>query len=133
MPHKDPVARALYHKEYSQRHRDKLRTYRNEYRKEHPEEERSWQESYREGSVEKRKEYVRSYRYGVSPEQYNGMLLTQNNTCAICKNPFIKTPHIDHCHTTGKVRGLLCGPCNTGLGVYEKRATDFKKYLEENG
>ena len=40
-------------------------------------------------------------------------------------------PHIDHCHMTGKIRGLLCGPCNTGLGVYEKKKDLFKRYLNE--
>jgi hypothetical protein len=41
----------------------------------------------------------------------------QNNQCAICKEKFAKTPHVDHCHTTGKVRGLLCWQCNIGIGL----------------
>lgn len=58
--------------------------------------------------------------YGLSPDQVVAMLAAQGNRCAICGSETPKTHHdqwhVDHDHTTGKVRGLLCGPCNTGLG-----------------
>jgi len=57
--------------------------------------------------------------YGLNEEQYNNMILSQNNMCAICNNPGDKTLHIDHCHTTGKIRGLLCNRCNMGIGSFE--------------
>jgi len=46
------------------------------------------------------------------------MLIDQNNTCAICdvKHFDTKKLHVDHCHSTGKVRGLLCSNCNNGMG-----------------
>ena len=44
------------------------------------------------------------------------MLAGQGGVCAICKRKFDKTPCVDHCHSTGKVRGLLCRKCNIGLG-----------------
>ena len=131
MPHKDPDVRAAYHREYAKLHKEKLKAYRNKYRSEHPENERDWQKRYADNSVEKRREYARHYRYGLTKVQFEEMLRMQNNSCAICKNTFTKTPHTDHCHTSGRVRGLLCGPCNTGLGVYEKKSTLFKRYLDE--
>lgn len=57
-------------------------------------------------------------RYGLTIDDYNGILSKQNNCCAICKRPGIDLV-VDHCHNTGIVRGLLCQRCNTGLGKFE--------------
>lgn len=57
-------------------------------------------------------------RYGITKEDYDLMLLEQNNQCAICKNILDKEIHIDHCHKNIKVRGILCGKCNKGLGQF---------------
>jgi hypothetical protein len=54
--------------------------------------------------------------YGITEQEYNDRLHQQDNKCDICKQPFIDTPYIDHNHTTGKVRGLLCIKCNFILG-----------------
>jgi hypothetical protein len=61
--------------------------------------------------------------YGVSPSEFSAMLKKQNGVCAICKNPELVKQSggdlsVDHCHETGKVRGLLCRRCNTGLGMF---------------
>lgn len=56
-------------------------------------------------------------KYGIDEERFNEMLDEQHGLCGICATPFGDTvPHIDHCHATGEVRGLLCGRCNTGIG-----------------
>jgi hypothetical protein len=57
-------------------------------------------------------------KYNLTYDQYLQMLKTQNNCCAICKKEFEnnKHTHVDHCHDTGKVRGLLCNKCNLGIG-----------------
>lgn len=59
--------------------------------------------------------------FGITLEQYNIMLQYQNGVCNICKqketsnkNNFLS---IDHCHTTGVIRGLLCSDCNRGIGL----------------
>jgi hypothetical protein len=57
-------------------------------------------------------------RYGVSKEQYLGMLASQGHRCTICSEALTE-PCVDHCHTTGKVRGLLCHHCNKGLGMFK--------------
>jgi hypothetical protein len=63
------------------------------------------------------------YRYGITVEDYNFLLQQQNYSCAICKtkDPSSKRKssnkfHVDHCHSTGKVRGLLCNSCNAAIG-----------------
>lgn len=59
--------------------------------------------------------------YGLTIEQYDEMLATQNGVCAICKRGSSnkKHLHVDHCHATGKVRGLLCHYCNIGIGYFQ--------------
>jgi hypothetical protein len=58
-------------------------------------------------------------RYGITIDQYDALLKLQNNCCKICsthESEFNKRLAVDHCHTTGKVRGLLCMACNILLG-----------------
>lgn len=57
-------------------------------------------------------------KFGLERDVYLEMLKNQNNQCAICHAKFAKTPHVDHDHETGKVRCLLCGKCNLGLGSF---------------
>lgn len=60
--------------------------------------------------------------YGITVEQYESMLAAQNGVCAICfRGPTgVRPLHVDHCHRTGKVRGLLCHQCNWYLGTLDK-------------
>lgn len=57
--------------------------------------------------------------YGITVEDFNRMFESQNGVCAICKKPETenKTLAVDHCHTTDKVRALLCGKCNKAIGL----------------
>jgi hypothetical protein len=59
-------------------------------------------------------------KYGISVELYQEMLKAQNNKCKVCGTGFEKInpdriPQVDHCHKTGKVRGLICRNCNLRL------------------
>ena len=70
-------------------------------------------------------------RYGITPAQYEALLVTQDGVCAICQNPPItKRLAVDHCHETGRVRGLLCNPCNRGIG-YLKDSTKLAQRAAE--
>lgn len=63
--------------------------------------------------------------YGISIDSYQSMLSSQNGKCAIktCNRlASEKTLHVDHDHTTGHVRGLLCHNCNTALGLVGENA-----------
>lgn len=71
-------------------------------------------------------------RYGLTYEQNIDMMLEQDFCCGICTKPMAKV-NIDHDHSSGKVRGLLCTPCNTGLGKLGDTVDGLKraiKYLE---
>ncbi len=58
--------------------------------------------------------------YGITELEYARRLLGQDGCCAICRvGSWIKPLNIDHDHVTGIVRGLLCTPCNTALGLLE--------------
>ena len=80
---------------------------------------------------------VRKLYYGMIEEDFQQVLANQNYQCAICK---IDSPgghgnwHVDHCHNTGKIRGLLCHCCNTGLGLFKDNEDILLKardYLHE--
>lgn len=66
-----------------------------------------------------KRRYWLKIHYGITPEQYDEILAAQDGRCACCET---RTPGgtggfaVDHCHTTGKIRGLLCSNCNAGIG-----------------
>ncbi len=94
----------------------------------------------------KRKEWMRNYNrqhklkknYNLTLEDFNNMLKKQQNSCAICNNVFksgARYIHVDHCHKTNKVRGLLCPYCNVGIGnFFDKQHLLNKaiKYLDKS-
>lgn len=58
-------------------------------------------------------------KYGIEFADYDVMLQVQAGRCIVCDREFGKRkPHVDHCHSTGMVRGLLCYTCNVGLGSF---------------
>lgn len=72
--------------------------------------------------------------YGLEPEQFEQMLVEQNYRCKICQADNPKNLHIDHCHKTGVVRGILCGACNMGLGHFGDNLQNIEaaaKYLSK--
>ncbi|MGL5935035.1 MAG: endonuclease VII domain-containing protein [Cetobacterium sp.] len=74
--------------------------------------------------------------YGLTVQGYNRLLKEQGGTCAICYRPGLsKRLAVDHSHSTGTNRGLLCQPCNMALGLYEDSPTRLRRaaeYLEEH-
>ena len=59
----------------------------------------------------------RRHAYGLSVEEFNSLVAAQNGRCAICDEvPTGRGFHVDHCHLTGRIRGLLCRGCNLALG-----------------
>ena len=78
--------------------------------------------------------------YGISYQEYLVMLAAQQGCCAICGTDDTgkrKAFAVDHCHTSGKVRGLLCSPCNTAIGSLREdlgimqRAMDYVEFHQE--
>lgn len=84
-------------------------------------------------SSEYHKNYYRFKKYGITKEDFD---LMYNGYCDICCIPIEPDCHIDHCHKTGKVRGLLCNTCNKGLGLFKDSKVILReaiRYLEERG
>lgn len=82
----------------------------------------------------------RKHQYGITQDQYEKMLEAQGHKCLICETSFSDSDRstkacVDHCHKTGKVRGILCWLCNTGIGKLKDNAELLMKaarYLEGN-
>lgn len=68
-----------------------------------------------------RRAYDRERKYKLTANEYEEIVVQQNNNCAICRQQLVNT-NVDHCHKTNKVRGVLCTKCNTGIG---KLGDDF--------
>lgn len=78
-------------------------------------------------------------RYGLTLEEYTAAIAHASGTCDICGLDTSKTKkgsQLDHCHRTGKIRGVLCSKCNTGLGLFDDNIEVLLKavaYLTEKG
>lgn len=73
-------------------------------------------------------------KYGLTIEAYDALLVKQGGTCGICGAVTEKNLHVDHCHATGAVRGLLCPNCNKALGLMAddpKRLRSAAAYLDK--
>ena len=66
--------------------------------------------------------------YGINQEQFLEMSKEQNNKCACCAKE--KKLVVDHCHVSGKIRELLCGPCNTSLGLLNEDITVIQNLIK---
>jgi hypothetical protein len=100
-----------------------------------------WQSNNRE---KVRASYLKTY-YKLTWEDYLNLYEKQHGQCAICLTPIAAlyqegvnskkdVAHVDHCHETGRVRGLLCRYCNVGIGHLKDSALLCKlasKYLEK--
>ena len=94
----------------------------------------NWGEYKKREQTSERKEYhwetnIKK-KYGIDSVSYYKLLEEQNGVCAICFSTCVLNEKlsVDHCHDTGKVRGLLCNNCNTGLGKFK----DNIKLLESS-
>lgn len=69
--------------------------------------------------------------YNLSHEVYEQMFRDQNGVCAVCRTPDLsgKFLSVDHCHVTGKVRGLLCNNCNRALGLLKDSAAVLESMI----
>jgi hypothetical protein len=107
---------------YYQKNKDKIKAQQREYYKKNRDKiikrTAQWQRDnhQRASAIWKKSELRR--KYGITLEDWFKLYNTQKGLCAICSEGFInrRAAHVDHDHTTNKVRGLLCRRCNTMLG-----------------
>lgn len=76
-------------------------------------------------------------RYGITTKERDLLIVRQKNRCAICGSLFTETnrPEVDHCHSTGRVRGMLCTFCNSMLGYAKDSQLNLRnaqKYLADS-
>ena len=110
-------------KEYTAKNKEQVKKYKSEYYVAHRE----------KLAVKDRKHHLKR-KYGVTQEWYDEQLKLQDGGCKICgtKDPGkgLKHFHVDHSHTTGKVRGLLCHSCNVGIGLFKEDVKLIQKAIE---
>ena len=95
---------------------------------------------YYKNNKDKRRAAVRKSKlkskYGIDIDTYNKLLQEQNECCAICKEHQLKFKRrlaVDHRHSDGRVRGLLCGNCNRLVGEFEMGKIDkVKQYITKS-
>jgi hypothetical protein len=102
----------------------------------HRESTRKWRERNREKEKElRRRRYDplkgKLRKYGLSISEYEALINSQDNRCAICGvEGNGEALNIDHCHETGKVRGLLCRDCNLGIGRLKDDVVLLQRAIE---
>lgn len=79
------------------------------------------------------REYHLRKKYGLTAAEWNALFDAQGRCCAICgdsEDTHAKGWHVDHDHATNKVRGILCGRCNAGLGFFVDDDTRLVRAIE---
>ena len=98
-----------------------------------------YQSEWKANNLDKVRQYKWKARFGITPEQYNKMLLAQGGVCAVCGKPERKRHNtsnrvqllsVDHDHVTGKVIGLLCQDCNIGIGYFHNDPERIRKAIK---
>jgi hypothetical protein len=138
-------------KRYNDTHQKERSTYGKAYRDEHKEEIAESKKQYYENNKEQRIQYNKQYhnshkettrkrsrkrtiiKHGVTPEQHTEIFNKQQGCCMICgrhQSELKLALAIDHDHTTGKIRGLLCGKCNRGIGYLNDDVNLLLKAIE---
>jgi hypothetical protein len=116
--------------------REKNKARQIRYRARHREKIRADEATYRRENPDKVKEHRRKHVFGISPMEFNRFHDKQGFSCRICgqtpEDPTgkAKTLHIDHNHTTGKIRGLLCRHCNTMLGYARDSIDNLRNAIQ---
>jgi hypothetical protein len=105
--------RTAYQKQWRALNRDRVNEYSKRYRANNP------------GVSAHHNTLFRFRKYGLTPDAYTAMLAGQSGRCAICRCMLdlkagrgVGAACIDHCHKTGRVRGVLCTNCNHGVGKF---------------
>lgn len=97
---------------------------------------------YRQKNPDKARQYWIKGNYNLSWNEYTTLLKNQENACAICYKPLklhkgidlpIDVACVDHCHTTGRIRGLLCSHCNSAIGLLKEDKRVLKRIVKYLG
>lgn len=154
MPYKDPEKRRINARNYFRRkYRENPELYRQYWKEWAIKNPNKVKESQRKSNAKNKEKRIESSRqwkiknklrvsirqknynlirlYGLSLEKYELMFEHQSGLCLLCGLPNKGSPKlvVDHCHKTGKVRGLLCTKCNTGIGFFDEDIPKLEKAI----
>jgi len=128
------MTRTEYQRQYYERNREAKKASSRSYYAAHKVQFKAYGQSPKRKVV--RRKYELKKRYGLTVEQFDTMLAAQGGKCAVCRSPEPGgkgTWHVDHDHSTERVRGILCHGCNTGSKLTDDPALLRAKanYLEK--
>jgi hypothetical protein len=135
MPYKDKEKRKEYIKKHRQLNKEKYKIWdKNNYLKHIDERKikaKIWREKNKEEIAINHKKNWYFKKYGITLEERNNRIQSQNNKCMICGEEFkySKNIHVDHDHKTGKLRDMLCDYCNGGLGLFRDNVETLQKAI----
>lgn len=95
---------------------------------------RKWYDAHKAQVAAYKRRWKLQHEYNLSESEEQALKIAQDFKCAICLQEVPKL-HIDHDHQTNKVRGLLCGNCNRGLGVFQDSPVNLQnaiRYLQSS-
>jgi hypothetical protein len=130
-----------YQRQQYYKDREKELEYRRRWYYKNHEKALKYHQQYRCKNREARREYARRWyrqnrekrlmqRYSLGPGEYEQLFASQGGVCAICGNePGKRRLCVDHSHTTGEVRGLLCSRCNAALGMFDEQIKVLKSAI----
>lgn len=124
-----------YNGKYYALHKEEVLARNRKYQVKHPEVFIAQRKRWKKENPERVRSNRLKYKYGITLDQYNLILEQQGGVCAICARLNFRNLAVDHCHKTGKVRGLLCDPCNVSLGLMGESIASIEKilvYLKNN-
>jgi hypothetical protein len=130
-------------RKYHEKHADEINLKIREDRKLNPEKYKQYEHRSKYKDIEKSRYMDVLKKHKISSHDYNEMIISQENRCAICykeetrkgRNGNLARLCIDHCHQSGKIRALLCHDCNTGIGKFKDNINLLKAaitYLEKH-
>lgn len=82
---------------------------------------KKWRSAHPEQNKRSSKKSKLKAAYGITPEDLSRMMEEQRGLCGVCEG-HMSAPCVDHCHTSGRVRMLLCRSCNLALGMFKDSA-----------
>jgi hypothetical protein len=125
----------LANKEFEKKFPEKARQHDINWRSKNTDKVKGYTNKYARANRPKQREWFLRTKYGITPEQWDEILKSQNGVCAICKTcPENGLWHTDHNHTTNKARGILCSRCNHALGLFKESSKSLLSaiaYLEK--
>lgn len=133
------LCRNMYHKRWRTNNNQRSREFAANWRRRNPQKVKEYNESLKNDpeKIMAMRNHHYKRNYGITLLDYNRIFTKQLGRCAICNRKDDKNYLVvDHCHKGGIIRGLLCQPCNKGLGFFKDSPLNLEKaidYLKNTG